>query len=84
MGVKPRAGSSPNYIKLPEKISEGVVVVIEPMLATGNSAHKAIAMIKEAGAKNIIFARLPALQEPLDDLIYQNHPEVLVYTCCFR
>ncbi len=66
---------------LPKKISEDVVVVIDPMLATGNSAHKAIAMIKDAGAKNIIFACLLAAQEGVD-LIHQNHPEVLIYTCC--
>ena len=69
------------YIKLPKKISEDVVVVIDPMLATGNSAHKAIAMIKDAGAKNIIFACLLAAQEGVN-LIHQNHPEVLIYTCC--
>ncbi|MDC0158803.1 uracil phosphoribosyltransferase [Rhodospirillaceae bacterium] len=69
------------YIKLPEKISEGVAVVIDPMLATGNSANKAITILKEAGAKNIIFACLLSVPEGVD-LINQKHPDVPIYTCC--
>ena len=69
------------YIKLPEKISEGMVVAIDPMLATGNSADKAITILKEAGAKNIIFACLLAVPEGVN-LIHQKHPEVPIYTCC--
>ena len=69
------------YIKLPEKISEGVAVAIDPMLATGNSANKAITILKEAGAKNIIFACLLSVPEGVD-LINQKHPDVPIYTCC--
>ena len=69
------------YIKLPEKISEGVAVVIDPMLATGNSANKAITILKEAGAKNIIFACLLSVPEGVD-LINQKHPEVPIYIFC--
>ena len=69
------------YIKLPEKISEGLAVVIDPMLATGNSANKAITILKEAGAKNIIFACLLSVPEGID-LINQKHPDVPIYTCC--
>ena len=69
------------YIKLPKKISEGVAVVIDPMLATGNSANKAITILKEAGAKNIIFACLLSVPEGID-LINQKHPDVPIYTCC--
>ena len=69
------------YVKLPERINKGVVVVIDPMLATGNSADKAITMVKKAGAKNIIFACLLAVPEGVD-LIYQKHPEIPIYTCC--
>ena len=69
------------YVKLPEKISEGVAVVIDPMLATGNSANKAITILKEAGAKNVIFACLLSVPEGVD-LINQKHPDVPIYTCC--
>ena len=69
------------YIKLPEKISDGVAVVIDPMLATGNSANKAITILKEAGAKNVIFACLLSVPEGVD-LINQKHPDVPIYTCC--
>ena len=69
------------YIKLPEKISEGVAVAIDPMLATGNSANKSITILKEAGAKNIIFACLLSVPEGVD-LINQKHPDVPIYTCC--
>ena len=66
---------------MPEKISEGVAVVIDPMLATGNSANKAITILKAAGAKNIIFACLLSVPEGID-LINQKHPDVPIYTCC--
>ena len=69
------------YIKLPEKISEGVAVAIDPMLATGNSANKTITILKEAGAKNVIFACLLSVPEGVD-LINQKHPDVPIYTCC--
>ncbi|HEY5300627.1 MAG TPA: uracil phosphoribosyltransferase [Acetobacteraceae bacterium] len=64
------------YIKLPEDIRERVVIVIDPMLATGNSA--AIARVKEAGAAQISFACLLAAPEGVD-LLEETHPDVPVY-----
>ncbi len=37
------------YLKLPEDVRERVVIIVDPMLATGHSAAAAIARVKEAG-----------------------------------
>jgi len=68
------------YCKFPP-LENQTVIVVDPMLATGNSADKAITMLKEAGAKNIIFACLLSVPEGID-LINQKHPDVPIYTCC--
>ena len=58
-----------------------MAVVIDPMLATGNSANKAITILKDAGAKNIILACLLSVPEGVD-LLNQKHPEVPIYIFC--
>lgn len=54
------------YFKLPDNIAERVCVVVDPMLATGNSAIAAVEKIKGAGAENIRFACLVAAPEGVD------------------
>ena len=46
------------YSKLPDKLEERLCVVVDPMLATGNSAIAAVQRIKEAGAQKIKFVCL--------------------------
>ncbi|HSF92951.1 MAG TPA: uracil phosphoribosyltransferase, partial [Paracoccaceae bacterium] len=41
------------YFKVPAELDKRPVIVVDPMLATGNSAAAAITLLKEAGAKNI-------------------------------
>ena len=41
------------YFKVPNELSERVVITLDPMLATGNSACAAIDLLKKAGAKTI-------------------------------
>jgi uracil phosphoribosyltransferase len=68
------------YLKLPDDMAERVAVVVDPMLATGNSAAAAVARIKQAGATDIRFVCLLAAPEGLA-AFHLEHPEVPVFTC---
>lgn len=67
------------YCKLPEGLEEREVIVVDPMLATGNSSVAAIDLLKEAGAKSIKFLCLLAAPEGLERMA-QAHPDVHVVT----
>lgn len=67
------------YCKLPSELDERVVIVVDPMLATGNSSAKAIDLLKAAGAKNIIFLCLLAAPEGVRRM-KEAHPDVPVVT----
>ena len=54
------------YFKVPEDLGNRVVIVLDPMLATGNSAVAAIDRLKEAGARRIKMTCLLAAQHLLD------------------
>ena len=67
------------YFKAPEDIDERLVIVVDPMLATGNSSIAAIDKLKERGAHNIRFLCLLAAPEGIDNF-HSVHPDVPVYT----
>ncbi|MEM8972854.1 MAG: uracil phosphoribosyltransferase [Pseudomonadota bacterium] len=67
------------YLKLPEDVSERSVVLLDPMLATGNSANAAIARLKQAGAQDIRFLCLLAAPEGVQ-AIHEQHPDVRIFT----
>ena len=67
------------YLKLPDDLSERVVVVVDPMLATGHSAAAAVGRLKEAGATQIRFVCLLSAPEGLD-VFTAEHPDVHVFT----
>jgi uracil phosphoribosyltransferase len=67
------------YCKLPEDISERLVVLVDPMLATGNSVAAAVAMIKKRGVKDIKLVCLLAAPEGIAALT-AAHPDVHIYT----
>lgn len=69
------------YFKVPERISERLCVVVDPMLATGNSAIAGVERIKQAGAKDIKFACLLAAPEGIE-AFQSAHPDVPIYTAC--
>src|SRR5205814_3536776 len=48
------------YVKLPEDLSERDAIVLDPMLATGNSSAAAVAAVKEAGARSVALVSLVA------------------------
>lgn len=66
------------YCKLPNPISERLIVVTDPMLATGGSAIDAITRIKEYGGKNIKFMCIIGAPEGLEKLA-EAHPDVQIY-----
>ena len=67
------------YLKLPIDIAARLTVVVDPMLATANTACAAVARLKEAGAARIKFACVLAAPEGID-AFYKAHPDVAVYT----
>ena len=66
------------YCKLPRNINERLIVVTDPMLATGGSAVSAIDFIKERGGKKIKFMCIIAAPEGLKRLS-EAHPDIQIY-----
>ncbi len=67
------------YFKAPEDIVNRLVIVVDPMLATGHSAIAAIDKLKERGATNIRFLCLLAAPEGIERFT-KAHPDVDVFT----
>ncbi len=66
------------YCKLPADIDNRLILVVDPMLATGGSAIDAITQIKSYGGKNIKFLCIIAAPEGTKALA-QAHPDVEIY-----
>lgn len=66
------------YAKFPSNMPESVVMVLDPMLATGGSASAAITLLKQRGAKTIKLVCLVGAPEGVKR-IEQDHPDVDVY-----
>ena len=67
------------YCKLPPDVSERIVILVDPMLATGGSAVDALTMLKNRGCKNIRFMCLVAAPEGVKK-VQDAHPDVDIYT----
>jgi uracil phosphoribosyltransferase len=67
------------YFKVPDALADRLVVAVDPMLATGNSAVAAVQRLKEAGAQTIKFVCLLAAPEGIS-AFHGAHPEVQVIT----
>jgi uracil phosphoribosyltransferase len=67
------------YFKAPSDLSERLVIVVDPMLATGNTAVAAVDRLKEHGAGELRFVCLLATPVGLANL-HSHHPEVRVWT----
>jgi uracil phosphoribosyltransferase len=67
------------YFKMPQEMQERDVIVVDPMLATGNSAIAAISRIKQLKPKSIKFVCLLTCPEGLAAL-QKAHPDVPIYT----
>ena len=66
------------YCKLPSDVEERMLIVTDPMLATGGSASAALTLLKEKGAKSIILMCLVAAPEGIE-VITKDHPDVPLY-----
>ena len=66
------------YCKLPEDIQNRMVIVTDPMLATGGSASDALQMLKDRGCTNIRLMCLVAAPEGIAR-VQKEHPDVDIY-----
>ncbi len=66
------------YCKLPQGIEDKVVMLVDPMLATGGSACDAIALLKKRGCKHIKFLAIIGAPEGVEK-VHSAHPDVEVY-----
>lgn len=67
------------YCKVPPMLEERMVIVVDPMLATGNSSAAAVQMLKDKGARNIRFLCLLAAPEGIAHM-RAAHPDVPIVT----
>jgi len=65
------------YVKLPQDIAERDVLILDPMLATGNSTAAAVATVKRAGAQSIRLIAIIAAPEGIERL-QSEHPDVAI------
>jgi uracil phosphoribosyltransferase len=65
------------YVKLPQDIADRDVILLDPMLATGNSTASAVATVKAAGATSISLISLIAAPEGIERL-QREHPDVVI------
>ena len=66
------------YCKLPNFIEDRLVIVTDPMLATGGSAVAAINAVKKRGYKNIRLMCLVGVKEGIEN-VHKHHPEVDIF-----
>lgn len=67
------------YCKLPFDIEERIVILVDPMLATGGSASDAVTLLKNKGCCNIRLMCLVAAPEGVQKM-QADHPDVAIYT----
>ena len=70
------------YFKLPQDVTDGPVIIVDPALATGATAVAAVDLIKKTGCKDIkimcIFSSIVGIKA-----VYNAHPDVKIYTACY-
>jgi uracil phosphoribosyltransferase len=67
------------YFKAPDDIDQRLVIVMDPMLATGNSAAAAVTRLKERGARNMRLMTLLSAPEGIETF-QRAHPDVQIWT----
>ena len=67
------------YLKVPEDIADRRTIIVDPMLATGNSVSAAVKRLKEKGAKDMRLVTLLAAPEGVMHF-HAEHPDVPFYT----
>lgn len=66
------------YVKFPPTIKEALVLLVDPMLATGGSVVHALNVLKKAGAKDIRYVGLVGAPEGVKN-VQTNHPDIDIY-----
>ena len=66
------------YCKLPEDVDKRIVIVVDPMFATGGSARDAITMLKKRGCNNVRLMCLVGVPEGVE-MVQKTHPDVDIY-----
>jgi uracil phosphoribosyltransferase len=67
------------YVKLPADLTERDAIVLDPMLATGNSSVAAIDKVKEAGARSVTLVCLVSAPQGIER-VHAEHPDVRIVT----
>lgn len=67
------------YCKMPPDIDKRLIILVDPMLATGGSMSDAITKLKEKGCKNIVAMCLVAAPEGVAK-VQEDHPDVDIYS----
>ena len=67
------------YVKLPSDLADRDAIVLDPMLATGNSSVAAIAKVKDAGARTVTLVTLVSAPEGIER-VHSEHPDVRIVT----
>jgi uracil phosphoribosyltransferase len=67
------------FFKAPAELAERLVIVVDPMLATGNSAVEAVKLLKHQGARDLRYLCLLAAPEGVARFV-EAHPDVPVFT----
>lgn len=73
------AAATRYYVRLPPDLADDVVLVTDPMLATGGSAVASLELLREAGARDIRFVCIVAAPEGIA-AIERRFPEIPIYT----
>ncbi len=66
------------YVKLPADVADRDVILLDPMLATGNSTAHAVKLVKEAGATGVRLIAIIAAPEGIDRVLGE-HPDVDIF-----
>jgi uracil phosphoribosyltransferase len=72
-------GAVEYYFKFPHEMKDRDVLVVDPMLATGNSAVAAVDRVKTAKPKSIKFVCVLAAPEGVQNF-HESHPDVPIFT----
>jgi uracil phosphoribosyltransferase len=65
------------YVKLPQDVAERDVILLDPMLATGNSTAAAVETVRRAGAQSVVVIALIAAPEGIAR-VHDDHPDVTI------
>jgi uracil phosphoribosyltransferase len=68
------------YFKVPRNLNRALVLLLDPMLATGGSAVAAITYLKDRGAKTVRLVNLVSAPEGVRR-VHKAHPDVIMYSC---